>query len=468
MDAPRMSRDTTARYPVFCAKQHVCSAALAHAPPLRAQWITRRLDMQVIKKRLVRPKVLPQCEAGPLPPFDEFSASQRNDLLAGLSSTEPLLHFFFIDDRPKPSLDQIAQVARQGNGSRVRFVALLMPPTSGSQASERNAWSSKTSIEIVHIDLPSLPPLAKCLHAGLRRMVPRQSNLRTGAMLKPVLHALLPARMRIALTVDTDMVPMRSFDELLGHVAAMRRQGAFVGMVVEQSRFYTFQHAEVPDGLAGFNSGITLQDLASMRQRGAWAAAVDAYQAGRLYAYIGAHGDQGMYNGLVALFPHFFYRLPCEWNRQLGSWSSKSPWARPSRAFVREDLDLDAEVHACPARCALLHANGPGLKCFAGTLLSSAASCSAWSSLLDRLQQASNGTCPSRETYKTRYGGYVLEPRDGGGKRTARRQAKQAVIAPQNRSWTSRDFRRLTKPEHGRALAAAFRRWFGDCCIRSV
>ena len=53
-------------------------------------------------------------------------------------------------------------------------------------------------------------------------MVPMESKLRYGAMLQPILFLLLPESVRIAVMVDTDIVPLRSFGGLLDHIIPMR------------------------------------------------------------------------------------------------------------------------------------------------------------------------------------------------------------------------------------------------------
>ena len=174
-------------------------------------------------------------------------------------------------------------------------------------------------------------------------------------------------------------------------------------------------------GLFGFNGGVQLHDLAAMRRLPAWGTILDAFQAGLLFRKVGFSGDQNVYNGVASLFPHLFHTLGCEWNRQLGSWCM----ADVAQPDVQQLLVDDAEVHACPNRCALLHFNA--IKCGAQALRGAAGSCVAWHGLLQRLEEGDNSSaCPDQQT-----------------------------LNQIRHRW-----------RHPTALTTGLRRWFGDCCLR--
>ena len=423
----------------FCASQHVCSAAIEDVDPLRARWIERKLNTRAGTNQPLassaRPTRLPLCMNGPLPPKHHFSgqfALQQSSSNANLLRKEQALHVVFYDDTANPSLGAMADVARLGNSSRVGFIALL-----AVLGKRELAWSQQTGISIIRIDVPSLPPLARCLYSGLSRTVAKSQRWSTGVLLRVMMFAFLPKHVRIAIGVDSDIVPLRPFDHLLDtHVQAMRRQGAFVGLVAEQSRFYV-QSKEMPRGLPGFNGGVQLHDVVAMREVGTYAATLDAFQAGLLFPKVGSCPEQNVFNGVSSLFPHFVYNMGCDWNRQMGSWTMKHFTARPSRPRTREDLELDAEVHSCPAGCAVLHANI--FKCAAPTMRNANGSCIMWAALLDRLERGENTSCPDTKTYRKLASKYRL---DSKGK-----------------------WQRLSVVEQGYALAQGFRRWFGACCV---
>ena len=78
----------------------------------------------------------------------------------------------------------------------------------------------------------------------------------------------------------------------------------------------------------------------------AWDATLDAFQDVRLFPQIGYSGDQNLYNGIAALFPHFFFNLGCEWNRQLGSWYMGGETMARGLAAAPEDALLRLHLAA--------------------------------------------------------------------------------------------------------------------------
>lgn len=419
-----------------CAAEHVCSAALQHADAARARWIERKLSTMPGTNQPLppswRPRRLPLCLNRTLPLRHEFSEASAGNKVPPV---EQLIYVSFYDDTANPGIAAMEAVARLGNGTRVRFLALLATVTQ-----RETAWAQRTGFQIVRVNLPSVSPLARCLFRGLARTASRTARWNKGVLLRVMLFAFLPSHVRVVVSIDSDLVPLRPFDKLLDeNLPRMRRRGAFLGLVAEQSRFYS-QSKEMPPGMPGFNGGVQLHDVAAMRVVGTYAAALDAFQAGLLFPRIGMQPEQNVFNGLFSLFPHFVDDLGCAWNRQLGSWTMKHFTARPSRPRTREDLELDAQVHACPAGCAVLHANA--FKCAAPSLREAGGSCSAWSALLARLERGDNATCPDRRTYKKLNTQWVLDER----------------IQHRNK-WT-----RQNQVQQGQALARGFRRWFGNCC----
>ena len=387
-------------------------------------------------------------------PIEVFSRAVP--LAATLRTQEHVLHVIFIDDRRSPVLDRMEAVARLGAGSQTRFLALLAPNRMNARdRAKLSRWSASSGIGIQPVDFEALPPVAGCIHEGFAR--PGQGvskRLRLACMLKPLLFLVLPKRVSLALVLDTnDLVPLRSFDALLGEADQMRRKGALLGLGLEQSRFYaglgtlfggssTNESTAMAPGLRGYNGGVQLHDLDAMRASPAWLAILDAAQAGRLFPRIGYSGDQSLFNGLVSLFPHFFHTLSCGWNRQTASWVMKPPVKHPifnQGATVTADLLKDTPVHACASPCAVLHLNG--LKCAAKLMLEASGGCATWKAVLDRVEQGDESSCPERRDFTW------LGPRKMG-----------------NSTFQSPLMVRMPPKEHGPLLAAGLRKWFGGCC----
>ena len=432
--------------PRACAAEHVCAAALKLADAQRGTWL-RHYVGQLSPKNVThfsRFVKMPRFGEGTSKlclndtvPHEDFAQAR---LQRDASAAEPanVLHVVFIDDRATPDVEGMASVARHvarlgGRSERLAYIALLWnaPPTA-------NATARAANIEILHVaSSPTRPwgPFtasgARCIYTGLQQMVPKKSKMRIAAIAKPLLHWILPDSVQQALILDTDVVPLRPLDTLLDQLAEMRRRGALIGLVHEQSRFYQM-HARMPPSYRGYNGGIQLHDLATMRRTPAWDATLDAFQDVRLFPQIGYSGDQNLYNGIAALFPHFFFNLGCEWNRQLGSWYMGGE-------TMARGLAADETSHYCKAPCALLHFNA--MKCGATLMREAGGSCTAWTGWIDRLSSGRGGT-PSNETC----------PDDAMLARMVRNgHARGALEAVEVHDY-----------------AEAVRKWFGGCCIPQV
>ena len=433
--------------PGFCARQHVCSTALSRArleSPARARWLLGRID--IARRRYSQ---RPLCLNSTLPSAHAFgrAAAVEHSRALGVPGSKALLHAVFIDDRKSPNFEAMWHVARMGNGSHMRFLALVPRPKLHDVAMEQKSWLADHGFDVIYIDEASLPQHIRCVHWGLRRMVTNK-KLRYAAMLQPLVFWILPRTVRYALVLDTDLVPLRPLDALLAEVPRMRSMGALLGLVVEQSRFYTMVNRTMPMGVPGFNGGIELHDLVAMRRSRPWMAAMDAWQGGLLFDAIGFSGEQNLYNGLAALFPHLVYPLGCQWNRQMASWGMVHPQQHPpfGKSLIKEDLLMDSQVHSCAHKCAVLHFNG--FKCAARIMWNSSGSCNAWRGLLDRLARGDlseneGSSCPDKRMQRMGLGVHEL-------------------VRPMN---GSRAFlHRMPPAEHSRALALGFKTWFGNCC----
>ena len=149
----------------------------------------------------------------------------------------------------------------------------------------------------------------------------------------------MPRDVRRLILLDTDVVMLRDVRELY---AEFERFGtAAVSVANEQSRLY--------GKMEGKNGGVQLLDLAAMRASAKYNGILDFVGTGRDGRRIGYLGDQTLYTFLANDHPDLFYKLPCEWNRQISAHFGFS----------------NASVHACPRRCGILHANFQPFKCVA-------------------------------------------------------------------------------------------------------
>lgn len=414
----------------------VCAGAITHATTsARARWIEKHICNGNGPRKALGGQ-LPLCIKGlrdGAVSLNDFAPQRRIDNMS--SKREGLLHVIFIDDRASPNIASMLDVARLGNGTMVRFVALLRNPPSAVVQTLR-----ERGVSIIKLDEAALPNHAVCVHRGLSRLVPRGSRMRGAALYKPMLHWLLPRHMQHVLVIDSDTVPLKPLETLLDEIPKMRSQGALVGLVPEQSRFYRGgQQFQMAPGVIGYNGGVQLHDLARMRNSPAWDAVLDATQAGLLVYKIGYSGDQNLYNVMVSLFPHMFHTLGCEWNRQLGS------WAMGSKVSVKQQLQDDPDIHACKQPCALLHFNA--FKCGASMMHAASGSCTTWEHLLAEIDRTSHTRVSTASRNRT------------GA--TPREDVAHTPTCPDPRSqvW------RLHQLHDDHLLASAMRKWFSDCCV---
>ncbi|XP_013855350.1 xyloside xylosyltransferase 1 [Austrofundulus limnaeus] len=78
-----------------------------------------------------------------------------------------------------------------------------------------------------------------------------------------------------------------------------------------------------PDGLPGFNSGVMLLDLSSMRASALYNQLLKPDNVAKLadqYRFRGHLGDQDFFTMIGMEHPELFHSLACGWNRQLCTW----------------------------------------------------------------------------------------------------------------------------------------------------
>lgn len=145
-----------------------------------------------------------------------------------------------------------------------------------------------------------------------------------------------------------------------------------------------------------------LLDLAAMRASQLYKTALERAASGRDahaggWFKAGLLGDQTLYTFFAADYPgKLVHALPCQWNRQLGSdFQQSNRHADHFNVSLRADAPrfgfTNRTVHACPHRCALLHANLRPLKCIA-RFMHANPSCETWAAFIRVL---TNGTAGS-------------------------------------------------------------------------
>lgn len=229
--------------------------------PPHAAWISRRLPREWSDVRLdVRPSCLKAHRTGAARLEDGPPPSHAKQHAVAASSAEAIAVVLF-DDRAEPHLQTMSTLyeavrnVSQDHDDQVRsavrleFHAVLAQPL------------SLPGVRVTA--LASLPDHVRCVHAGLARLVGRRSKLR-GVLYKTMLHWILPSDVSRVVVLDTDLVPLRPLTRLRREFAAMRRTGALFGAVPEQNIFYS-RGDNQPPGVAGYNTGVWLQDLEAMR-----------------------------------------------------------------------------------------------------------------------------------------------------------------------------------------------------------
>jgi hypothetical protein len=182
-------------------------------------------------------------------------------------------------------------------------------------------------------------------------------------MYKPLLHWLLQPSLHRLILLDQDTIVLRDPAALWAHFTYFDR--ALVGAAREQSQLYELgSSGHLRNGM---NGGVQLLRLDAMRASIDFNRGIDFFASGH-GGRVGALGDQTFYTLLANRHPSLFYKLPCEWNRQL---AMESGWNNET-------------IHACPQRCGVLHFNDPHFKCL-GRKLQRAPGCRTWHTLIQRL-----------------------------------------------------------------------------------
>ncbi|XP_065060646.1 xyloside xylosyltransferase 1-like [Rhopilema esculentum] len=151
----------------------------------------------------------------------------------------------------------------------------------------------------------------------------------------PVIHKILPKNIKRVVMLDTDLQFRADIKDLFRLFDSMSER-AIMALATDQQPVYrhvlwsyrnknpgTKVGGPPPDGLTGFNSGVKLVNVEEMRNSKLYNQLIQGQNASRLakkYDFKGHLGDQDFYSLISFDYPHLFYNLPCQWNRQLCTW----------------------------------------------------------------------------------------------------------------------------------------------------
>ncbi|TNM87953.1 xyloside xylosyltransferase 1 [Takifugu flavidus] len=153
--------------------------------------------------------------------------------------------------------------------------------------------------------------------------------------LSVAMHRIMPDSLTRMVQLDLDLQYRVNIRELFQEFHQFP-PGAVIGIAREMQPVYrhTFwQYRKEnpqtkvgephPDGLPGFNSGVMLLDLASMRASSLYNQLLEPDHVAKLadqYRFRGHLGDQDFFTMIGMEHPELFYSLACGWNRQLCTW----------------------------------------------------------------------------------------------------------------------------------------------------
>ena len=140
-------------------------------------------------------------------------------------------------------------------------------------------------------------------------------------LMKLVLPSTLPLSVENVIVLDTDVTVITDIKSLWNYLGLMRREGKILALVENQSNWYLGTlwkgHKPWPALGRGFNTGVMLMDLKSMREahwNDQWNLVAKSVLMEYEYA---ALADQDIINALIKDHPQHVYTLPCSWNVQL-------------------------------------------------------------------------------------------------------------------------------------------------------
>ncbi|KAF7703648.1 xyloside xylosyltransferase 1 [Silurus meridionalis] len=153
--------------------------------------------------------------------------------------------------------------------------------------------------------------------------------------LSVAMHRIMPIEMKRIVQLDLDLKYRTNIRDLFQQFERFPPE-AVIGIVREMQPVYrhTFwQYRKEnpqsrvgdppPDGLPGFNSGVMLLNLETMRRSELYNRLLEPEHVAQLtekYRFRGHLGDQDFFTMIGMEHPELFQRLDCGWNRQLCTW----------------------------------------------------------------------------------------------------------------------------------------------------
>ncbi|GMR47230.1 hypothetical protein PMAYCL1PPCAC_17425, partial [Pristionchus mayeri] len=135
--------------------------------------------------------------------------------------------------------------------------------------------------------------------------------------LRMFIHNLLPLYVEKVILMDTDAIILEDIDVLHGYFQKMENQGAYFGASLDMYNRYGIRE-KLPNTKMGPNVGVVMLDLKRMRETN-WD---DLWreETMRLLNEFGppTASEQDTFASLEFSHPSWCYRLPCQYNFQLG------------------------------------------------------------------------------------------------------------------------------------------------------
>jgi xylosyl alpha-1,3-xylosyltransferase len=194
------------------------------------------------------------------------------------------------------------------------------------------------NVQLTTYDVKALAEMVQEYIAGLREFFAASKDAyyaQTIFYLAAVMHHIMPPTIERMIAIDSDLV----FVDDVGKLVPFFDQfgpNTIMALANDQQPVYfhntwkwrsqnpnTRVGAPPPNGLTGFNSGVTLLHLQHMRTNEVYKRTLEGAYLKELiekYSFHGHLGDQDLYTLLSFEHEEMFLRLPCSWNRQLCTW----------------------------------------------------------------------------------------------------------------------------------------------------
>ena len=231
--------------------------------------------------------------------LDTDVGNSTSTLLHDSQSEHAVIDIAFYDTRDRPdtaAMSRSASSCTNSTRATVRLHAIV-----GAGASLQQVQQKLPGFQVT---LLKLPAQGKCLYSGFKRL---SHGPGPQYLYKPLLHFVVPTYVQRLIVLDSDVVMIRDVRELYAQFDKFG--SAVLGISSEQSKIFK--------DIDGKNGGVQLHDISRMRRSIEYNALLDEHASGRAGKRIGFLGDQTLYTYLAGQRPDLFYKLPCEWNRQI-------------------------------------------------------------------------------------------------------------------------------------------------------